>query len=378
MSSDFNIVGKETPRIDGVERVTGQSHYTEDIYLPGMLFARVLRSPVPHARVKKVDTAAAEALPGVMSILHADNDITIWNSGDGKGRRRIVADTVRFVGDSVAVVAAVDRHTAEDALQLIQVEYEELPYVLNLEDAIREGAPKIYPEGNIRDGDPSLSERGNLEEGFRQADYIYEQEFITKHHNNAQMERRVSLAQWTGDRLTVWASTQGIYNCRSDIANDLKLPLNKVRVISQYMGGGFGNKNQGYDFDLMAAVLARRTGRPVRLEFTRPEDFISVHGRWATRQHYRIGVKNDGTLRVVDFKGYSDIGAYARGSGGIGGRDCYVIPNLREEVIRVHTNTSCAANYRAPSGPQGAFAFESALDEIADRLKIDPVEMRIK
>jgi len=378
MARDFEVLSKQTPRIDALERVTGQARYTEDVYLPGMLFARVLRSPLPHARVKSIDTSAAEKLPGVMAILHSGNDTTIWAAGDAKGRRRLFADEVRFVGDSVAAVAAVDRHTAEEATQLIKVEYEELPYVVTVEEALEEDAPKLYPEGNIREGDPGISESGNIEEGLRQADFVYEQDFITQHHNNAQLERRVSLAQWDGDRLTVWASTQGIYNCRKDIASDLKLPLNKVRVICQYMGGGFGNKNQGYDFDLMAALLAKRTGRPVRLEFTRPEDFIAVHGRWPTRQHYRIGVKNDGTLTAIHLKAYSGIGAYARGSGGINGPQAYAVPNVRTEISRVYTNTSCGANYRAPAGPQGAFAIESAMDEIAARLKMDPVEFRNK
>jgi xanthine dehydrogenase YagR molybdenum-binding subunit len=378
MPRDLKVVGKSTPRIDALERVTGQARYTEDVYLPGMLFARVLRSPHPHARVRSIDTSAAEALPGVMAILDHRSDNTIWGPGDTQGRRLLFTDTVRFVGDSVAAVAAVDRHVAEDALHLIRVDYEELPFVVSVDDALREDAPKIFPEGNVVRGAPSVQEGGNIEEGFRQADLIFEQEIVSKHLNNAQLERRVSVAQWDGDRLTVWAAAAGIYNCRRDIAANLKLPLNKVRVICQYMGGAFGNKNQCYDFDLMAALLAKRTGRPVRLEFTRPEDFIAVHGRWSTRQQFRIGAKKDGTITALEMKGTSGIGGYLRRAGGMDVMQAYAFPNYRTTNTGVHTNTSCGANFRAPSGPQGAFGIETAMDEIAERLQMDPVEIRLK
>jgi CO/xanthine dehydrogenase Mo-binding subunit len=377
MSRNLEILSKATPRIDALERVTGQARYAEDVYLPGMLFARVLRSPLAHARVRSIDASAAEALPGVMAVLHSKNTDTVWSSGDQHGRRRLFAETVRFVGEAVAAVAAVDRHTAEEALRLIKVDYEELPPVLTVQDAMKEGAPKIHPEGNV-DKQVLKYEWGNVEEGLRQADFVYESDFISKHHNNAQLERRVSLAQWEGGRLTVWASTQGIYSCRKDIATDLKLPLGKVRVICNYMGGGFGNKNQGFDFDVMAALLARKTRRPVRVEFTRHEDFIAVHGRWATQQHYRVGYKKDGTLTAIDLKAHSNMGAYLRGVGSINGPQDYAVANIKSEVYRVHTNTTPSANYRAPAGPQGAFAIESAMDEIAQRVGMDPVEFRLK
>ncbi len=380
----YKIVGKETPRIDGWERVTGQARYTEDITLPGMLHARVLRSPIPHGRVRSIDTSAADALPGVVAVLHGKNNNTIWRGrpggygGDVLGRRRVFAETVRFVGEAVAVVAAMDRHTAEDALELIKVDYETLPFVLRTEDATAPGAPEIFPGGNIKDGDPTVQTKGDIEEGFRQADLIYEQDFTSQHVCNAQLERRVSMAHWEGDHLTVWASTQGIYSCRHDIAADLRLPLSKVRVICHYMGGGFGNKNQALDFDLMAALLARHTGRPVRVECTRREDFIAVHGRWPTRQHYRIGVKKDGAITAIDFKGVSAMGGYLRTTnGGISG-GLYSSPHSRSELSRIHTNVTLAGHFRAPGGPQGLFAIESAVDDIAQQLQMDPLEFRLK
>lgn len=373
----FDQLSKATPRIDALERVTGQARYTEDISLPGMLFARVLRSPHPHARVRSVDTSAAEALPGVMAILHAKNTDQVWGAGDQYGRRRLFADEPRFVGEAVAAVAAVDRHTAEEAARLIRVNYEVLPYVLTTADALKEGAPRVHAEGNV-DKQVLRYNVGDIAEGFRQADHIYEGGFISKHHNNAQLERRVSLARWDGDRLTVWASTQGIYNCRRDLAHDLQMPFSRIRVICQYMGGGFGNKNQSYDFDLLAALLAKRTRRPVRVEFNRHEDFIAVHGRWATEQQYRIGYKNDGSLTAIHLTGRSNMGAYLRSSGNLNGPAVYACPHIKAEVTRVYTNTSCSANYRAPAGPQGAFGIESAMDEIAERLGLDPIEFRRK
>ncbi len=377
MSREFQYLNKSTPRIDAVERVTGQARYAEDIALPGMLYARVLRSPWPHARIRNIDTSAAEALPGVRGILHCRNTDVGWTGGDNQGRRRVFSTTLRFVGEAVAAVAAVDRHTAEDALALIRVEYEELPFALTIEDAMKDGATPIHPGGNVS-AKPLGYEIGNVEEGLREADFVYEQSFRTQHHNNAQLERRVSLAQWEGDRLTVWASTQGIYNCQKDIATDLKLPLSKVRVICQYMGGGFGNKNQAYDFDLMAALLAKRTGRPVRVEYTRHEDFVAVHGRWSSVQQYRIGVKKDGQLTAMHLKGYTGMGAYLRSSGDLAGGEIYGTPNMKKEVYPVHTNTSCSANYRAPAFPQAFFAQESAMDEIAEQLGMDPMELRLK
>ena len=377
MSRELQNLSKETPRIDALERVTGQARYAEDIYLPGMLYARVLRSPLAHARIRGIDTSAAEALQGVRAILHSKNCDLIWSSGDRYGRRRLFADTARFVGEAVAAVAAVDRHTAEEALGLIRVDYEELPHVLTIEDALKEGAPKVFPEGNV-EKEVLRFETGNIDEGFRQADSIYEGTFASQYLNNAQMERRVSLAQWDGDRLTVWASTQGIYNCQKDIAHDLKLPLGKVHVICHYMGGGFGNKNQGFDFDLMAALFARKTRRPVRVEFSRHEDFIAVHGRWSTQQHYRIGYKKDGSITAIQLKAYSNMGAYLRSTGDIQGPQNYGSPNIRSEIYRVYTNRSCSANFRSPPGPQGVFAIDSAMDEIAERLQMDPVEFRLK
>lgn len=379
----LNTVGHPTHRIDAEQRVTGTATYTGDIHLPGMLYARVLRSPHPHARIKRVDTSAAEALPGVKVILTRDNCDVTWASGDSRNKRYLFNNPARFAGDAVAAVAAVDRHTAEQAIHLIQVDYETLPFVLDSEEALKDGALAIQPGGNLSptprgEHIPDVLRRGDVEAGFKDADRIFEDHYSSPHINNAQLEPRVAIGTWEGDKLTVYASTQGIANCRTDIAKDLNMPADKVRVICLFMGGGFGNKNQNHDFDLMAAVLSKKAGVPVKLEFTRKEDFISVHGRWPTKQYYKVGVKNDGTLTAIQLRGYSNMGPYRKGQGDIAGIEGYKCPNIEKTTYMVYTNMAVSANLRGPAYPQGVFAIESMMDHIAFELKIDPVEFRLK
>jgi xanthine dehydrogenase molybdenum-binding subunit len=377
---EFSIVGKRTPRIDGYERVTGQAQYTGDIQVPGMLYARVLRCTVPHAKIVSIDTTKAEKLPGVKAVIHHENAKVPWSSGGHTHQRFIFNNPVRFVGDAVAAVAATDRNVAEDALALIEVKYEKIPHVLDPNEALKPDAPKISTNGNLSVGKGNFSAPieeswGDLEKGFKEADRIFEDTYVTKHTNNAQLERRVSIAKWDAGKLTVYASTQGVSNARTDIAKDFGLPLSKVRVVSKYMGGGFGNKNQAQDYDYMAAVLAKVTNQPVKIEFTREDDYIGMHGRWASEQHYKVGVKKDGTITAVQLDAVTNIGAYRKQSGNLSGTDFYNIPNFKKVIKPVHTNTVVGANYRAPAYPQSVFGFASFLDHIAYELGINPVDM---
>ena len=379
----MKTVGRATPRIDAVARVTGKATYTGDVRLPGMLYARVLRSPHPHARIRRIDVARALALPGVKAVLTHESCRVVWSSGDSRNKRYLFNNPVRFVGDAVAAVAGVNRHVAEEALRSIDVDYELLDFVLDPEEALKPGAVAIHPGGNLSPNaegrrEPEVYRRGNIEEGFATADLVFEDRYTSCHLNNAQLEPRASVAQWKGAKLTVYASTQGISNCQADIAKDLQLRPENVRVVCAFMGGGFGNKNQCHDFDLMAAVLAKETGAPVKLEFTRREDFIAVHGRWPTRQSYKIGVGRDGTLRAIQLRGYSGMGPYRKGGGGIAGVELYECPHVETVIYPVYTNMAVAANYRAPAYPQGVFGIESLMDEIAYQLKIDPVEFHLK
>src|SRR5262245_18603231 len=393
----LQTIGKPTPRIDGEQRVSGKAIYTTDVKLPGMLHARVLRSPHPHARIKSIDVAKARALPGVKAIATHETCRSVWGAGSVAGgqqyndemkritrqRRYAFNNPVRFAGEPVAAVAAVDRHVAEEALQLIAVEYEILPHVLDPEDALKPDAVKIWPEGNIslnnrNEPQPLAQRRGEVTAGFQAADHVFEERFTTAFVHNAQMEPRTAVAHWEGDKLTVYTPTGGIANCRSDIARDLEMPPEKVRVVCQYMGGNFGNKNQNQDADLIAAALAKEAGAPVKLELSRKEDFIGMHGRWPTTQYYKVGVKNDGTLTAIQLRGYSGMGPYRKNSGAIGGIDVYQCPNTETVVYPVYTNKTVSGNFRGPEYPQGYFGIQSMMDDVAFRMEMDPVDFILK
>lgn len=389
----LNTIGNETARVDAVERVTGQAKYTRDWKLPGMLYAKVLRSPHPHARIVSIDTTEAAALPGVRSIITHEDAQVVWGSGSVNGgrqyndptkdatlhRRYIFNNPVRFVGDSVAAVAATDRHIAAQALTLIKVEYEELPFVLEPEESLADGAPQIWPEGNLcpdfrGELNPMVSDIGDVEAGFEEADRVFEERYETSFIHNAQMEPRCALAHWQRDKLVLYTPSQGISNCRHDTARDLGLEDHQVQVITKYMGGGFGNKNQNQDADLVAATLSRRAGVPVMLEYSRREDWLGVHGRWPTVQNYKIGVKEDGTVTAMELRGYSGMGPYRKNSGGISGMDAYGCPNRYREIHPVYTNRTTSGNFRAPSEPHGFYGVENMMDEVAYQIGMDPVE----
>jgi putative selenate reductase molybdopterin-binding subunit len=389
-------LGHASPRVDAAERVTGRARYTGDVVLPGILYGRILRSPHPHARITHIDTSKAAALPGVKAVLTHENGSVVWGAGSISGgqqyndevkritkhRRYTFNNPVRFVGEPVAAVAAVDRHVAEEALRLIDVEYEPLPFVLDPEDALQPDAPAIWPEGNLSPNArnellPITYRRGDTAKGLDASSRVFEDRYSTAFVHNAQMEPRAALAAWEGDKLTVYTPTGGIANCRSDMARDLGIPPERVRVVCQYMGGNFGNKNQNQDVDLIAALLARAAAVPVKVELTRNEDFIGVHGRWPTVQHYKVGVSGDGTLQAIDLRGYSGMGPYRKNTGAIAGVDLYRCPNVQSVVYPAYTNRTVSGNYRGPEYPQGFFGIESMMDEVAARLGLDPVEFVI-
>jgi xanthine dehydrogenase molybdenum-binding subunit len=389
----LQTVGKPTPRIDAVERSSGKAVYTGDVQLAGMLYGRVLRSPHPHARIRSIDVSKAKMLPGVKAIVTHENCRVVWGAGSIAGgqqyndeikkitkqRRYAFNNPVRFVGEPVAAVAAVDRHSAEDALQLIAVDYEPLPFVLDHEEALKPEAPKIWPEGNLslnnrNEAQPISQKRGDVEAGFKAADHVFEDRFSTTFVHNAQMEPRAAVAAWDGDKLTVYTPTGGIANCQSDMARDLEIPKQKVRVVCHYMGGNFGNKNQNQDADLIAAVLAKEAGAPVKLEMSRKEDWLGVHGRWPTAQYYKVGVKADGTLTAIHLRGVSGMGPYRKNTGAIGGVEVYQCPNVETVVYPAYTNRTTSGNFRGPEFPQGFFGIQSMMDDVAAKLKMDPVE----
>ena len=393
----MNTVGHNVPRIDSYERVTGKATYTRDVRLPGMLYARVLRSPHPHARIRSVDTSRAEALPGVRAVITHETHEVIYSSGSIAGGRQysdaakdvtthlryMFDNPVRFVGQPVAAVAAVDRHVAEEALQLIEIDYEELPFVLDPEEALEPDAPQIWPEGNIgldfaNQPRPSAGIQGDPEAGFAAADQVFEDRYTTAFVQDGQMEPRSALAQWDGDKVTIYTPTQGISNCRHDNARDLGLEDHQVQIICKYMGGGFGDKNGSYYFDLIAATLSKVADAPVMLELSRKDDWLGTHGRWHTVQDFRVGVAQDGTVTAIELRGYSGMGPYLRRSGGISGTEAYACPNVDRTIYSMHTNRMVSGNFRAPSDPQGYFAIQSMMDDISYKIGMDPVDFALK
>lgn len=376
----FSIVGKSANRIDARERVTGSAHYTYDVTLPGLLHAAVLRSPHPHARISAMDTTKAAKLHGVRAILTHENAASIgWYSGVSK----LFDTTVRFVGEEVAVVAADDLDTANDALALIEVKYELLPSILDMVEASKPGAPEIHPRGNVlksdgRDGE--LYSRGDVQAGFKQADVIVEGTFKTSTQLHTSLETHGSVAAWEGDELTIWESTQYIFGVRDRVAQALDIPLSRVRVICEYMGGGFGSKGQTLKQPVICALLSRMTGRPVKLMLTRQEENTLSGNRGATIQKIKIGARKDGKLTAIDVEALYGVGAYGMWAGSVGGpaKELYKCSNVRTLVLGVRTNLGSHSAFRAPGYVEGTFGLESLIDDLCDKLGMDPVDFRKK
>jgi xanthine dehydrogenase YagR molybdenum-binding subunit len=371
----FEFIGKSIPRVDGPAKVTGRAVYTYDTQLPGMLYGRVLRSPYPHARIRGIDVSKAVAYPGVRAVISYSNaPATVL------GDTRVFDRTVRYAGDEVAAVAADDGDIAEDALALIDVDYEELPFIIDIEGAVKPDAPMVGEGGNIAGGKGRQYQRGDVQRGFAEADIIVEETFRTQSAQHSCMEPHGVVAAWNGDDLTVWESTQSISRVQGDIAAFFNLPLNKVNIICEFMGGGFGAKQFTGKWSVIAALLAKLADRPVQLMLTRPEEAVCSGHRAPTVQHLKIGAKNDGTLTAIELTADSNVGALGRPALAIDGpaQVMYACPNVKSEVRSVFTNTGPARSFRGPGYVEGAFPLESLMDELASRLKIDPLEMRRK
>ncbi|MBI3016325.1 MAG: molybdopterin-dependent oxidoreductase [Candidatus Tectomicrobia bacterium] len=380
MAETFSIIGKPLPPHDGADRVCGRAEYTADVKLPGLLYAKILRSPYPHARVTKLDTRKAAALPGVKAVL-TFRDVAAVPAGPALGKQKsVLGETVRFVGDGVAAVAAVRESIAEDALRLIEVEYERLPFVLDPEEALKPEAPKIYPEGNLLGGKPLVFNRGDVEKGFAEADRIFEETYTTPIGVGNAMEPRATLARWERGKLTVWLSSQAPFGARAYLASALKMPENRVRVISTYVGGGWGTKAGPHGDEAVCALLAKKAGAPVLLNFTREEEMLCAHIRYAMKMTFKAGIKRDGTLTTLSVKMIGNQGAYASAFGDLGTQatHLYQIPNLRTERYRVHTNTPSAGPVRGVGDPYETFALEQLVDMMAHELGLDPLQVHLK
>jgi CO/xanthine dehydrogenase Mo-binding subunit len=377
MEKEFKIIGTRQPKLDASERVSGRAKYASDIYLPGMLHLKILRSPYPHAKVTNIDTEKAKALPGIKAVLtHKDMPPYRWHSD-----MPILTDVARFEGDDIAVVAAVDEDRASEALDMIKVDYQVLPFVLDPEGAMKPDAPKIHPQGNMI-GKPLMLERGDIEKGFKEADLIFENNYRTPMLQHVTGEPRVCVAQWQNGKLTLWDSTQYTFAVQAGLAKALKVPMSKVRVICEYMGGGFGDKSTAERYNVLASLLSRKTGRPVKIQFSREENFLSTHHRYPTIWNLKYGVKRDGTLTAIYARVIADMGGYAHYAGAAGSmetmKSVYRCPHLKVEGYSVYTNKPEGGNMRCVGHPMPQFAQEVHMDIIAEKLGMDPVDFRIK
>jgi xanthine dehydrogenase YagR molybdenum-binding subunit len=344
-----------------------------------MLHSAVLRSPYAHARVLSIDTSEAERLPGVRAVITGEGADIDWYGDAGK----LFDSTMRFIGDDVAAVAADDLDIAHDALKLIRVEYEVLPAILSIEEAAKPGALEIHPKGNIiqhNGHNGELYSRGSVEKGFKSAEVIVEGTYRTSTQMHNSLETHGSVAMWEGEELTIWESTQYIFGVRERVARALKMPLSNVRVICEYMGGGFGSKGSTFKQCVIAALLARIARRPVKLMLDRREENTLVGNRGETVQKYRIGATRDGLLTAIDLEAMTGVGIYATWAASVAGpaQDLYKCANVRTLTLGVRTNMGSQAAFRAPGYVEGMFGLESAIDELSEKLGMDPVEFRRK
>ena len=390
-----NIIGASVPRIEGPEKATGRAVYTDDITRPGMLHAALLGSHYAHARILSIDTSRARALAGVKAVL-TGTDLPLNYIGMFiKDQLPLATDTVRYAGEPVAAVAAVDLKTARHALQLIEVEYEELEPVFDVIKALEPGAPVIHEK---RDEYPTMYElpqepnaicftefmEGDPNAVWDQCDAIVEDEYRVPAQYHAYMEPSSTVAEMDGNgKITLWSSTQGVARSQMYTAMATGLPMSKIRVIAPRIGGGFGGKCE-FTNQPITALLARATGRPVKLTYSREDDMTMMKRRHGGVIFMKTGAAKDGTLLARDCRIVLDGGAYADESPEVSpvaaffSRGPYRIPNMRVEAWSVYTNLSRASAFRGFGNPQATFASESQLDQLAEKLDMDPLELRIR
>jgi CO/xanthine dehydrogenase Mo-binding subunit len=399
----YSVIGKRVNRLDAKSKVTGKARYTDDVLLPGMLYAKVLRSPYAHARIRSIDTSQAEQLLGVKAIITGKDAFQMYNPGiDVKDEPILAWDgKVRFVGQEIAAVAATDEAIAEEALELIKVEYEELLGVFNVDDAMKPNAPQVHDEILELNKDQITYrpvkiknniawevayERGNVEQGLKEADVVVEDEFKYTNVVAAYMEPQGCVADYdigTG-KLTLWVGNQWPSNIRDVIAQNLKLPLSRLRVIQEAVGGAFGSKFTALQLHHIAALLSIKTGKPVKLIRTRTEDFMLVRSRGDMTIRMKLGAKKDGTLTTEITDILVDNGAYQylmrrRSLHMLERNDAlYRFKNTRHTFKNVYTNKTPAGTYRSFGDAQMSWVRESLMDMLAQKLNMNPAELRLK
>ena len=404
----YKVVGTRPLRHDALDKVTGAAKYGSDINMPSLLHGKILRSPHAHARIKSIDTRKAEALEGVMAVA-TSQDLPIIQQGpidyaSVQGNTRMIARNVLahekalYKGHAIAAVAATDAHIAEKAIELIEVDYEILPSVLSIDDALKPNAPLLHEEmttwfrldrGSRGDDTGEKSniaghiqhKLGDVEAGFKQADVIVEREYETQTVHQGYIEPHVSTAYWSNDgRVTVWTSTQGAFQIRSQTAAILGLPEGTVKVIPMEIGGGFGAKSVTY-LDPVTAILSKKTGRPVKILMDRKEVFEGSGPTSATKMQAKLGATKDGKITAGQLYLAYEAGAFPGspvGGGALSGLGPYNIENMLINGYDVVCNKQKVQAYRAPGQPQAAFAVECAIDELAEKLGMEPMALRLR
>ena len=393
-NAQLAVIGKSIPRINGRAKVTGAATFTVDVKLPGMLYARLLRSPHPHARIVSIDTGAAKQHPGVRAV-HIINQVVgraveAASAPAGASGRRLL-----YVGDPIAAVAAITPEAAQTAVDLIKVEYEPLTFVVDLEDARKSGAPRVFEgpvqgesfaggaltggplaqQGNVR-GPNRNGSRGDTAAALAGADVVVEGEFHTQVQTHCCLEPHGLVADWRGDGLTVHISTQFTAGVRAELAAAFGLPLSRVRVIVDAMGGGFGSKSSAGNYARAAIALSRQANAPVRLVLDRYEEQIDSGNRPATVQRLRVGARRDGTLTAISVDTYGTAGVGLGAGVGNFAQAIYECANFEMSQSDVFINAGPGCAMRGPGNVPGAFAFEQIIDELAEKLGTDPIVLR--
>jgi len=387
-AESLSVVGKPLPKLDAPDKATGRAIYADDITLPNMIYGKLLLSKVPHAKIVSINTDRARDLPGVKAVLTGDDvpDVT-WGTSPARYDETILAKgKVRFVGDTIAAVAAVDEETCYRALELIQVDYEELAAVYDPIEAMKNGAPRLFDDKYENNINTRVDHHfGDIEQGFDEADHIREARFMGNRTYQNPMEPQCAIAEWDHHgRVTIHTSTQVVHYVHHQLSRILGLPLGNIRVIMNNCGGGFGAKAATNTLEVLSIFLAKKTGCPVKMRFNREEMYLYGRGRHKQTIDLKIGVKKDGTITAVKQQAVLEGGAYS--SFGIVSTyyagsmlpTLYKIPNYKYDGYRVNTNLPPCGAFRGHGCPHPRFAFESLLSMIADDLGMDPIDIRLK
>jgi len=371
-AAELHVVGQRVARMDALEKVTGAARYTADVLRPGMLFAAIVRAPVAAGRLTGIDPARALQLPQVRGVLLLD-DVRGIRTDAGQ----LFDDTIRYAGQPLCAVCADSFAAANAAAAAVVLAIEPAAHAVTAERALAPDAPRVRPKGNVSARSPRVIRRGDVDAGLREAEVTITREYRTPVALHTALEPHGAVAEWEGKRVTVWESTQGIFNTRRDLAAAFELKLSQVRVMKDYMGGGFGAKNGAAASTYIAVAMSRKLGRPVRCVLDREGEQTDSGNRSATVQTVTLGAKRDGTLTAITLDATIPlgVGGWEAGPGRIY-HELHACPNVHTSETFVYTNAGAMASFRAPGHTEGAFGLESAMNALARELHLDPLELR--